>query len=136
MSRWYVWRGLWWRWPWRHCQRGDAGHCSSAQRDAHSHNWRHHWYGSQSRLHLLHPAATTDGELALFDSAGISLVHGWLIDPESPEYPAFSRVKDYDSAMNLIVEADVLTRGLFVGHGAQDDGDRAGSSRAGQVIQV
>ncbi|KAI0265753.1 hypothetical protein BGY98DRAFT_517733 [Russula aff. rugulosa BPL654] len=37
----------------------------------------------------------------------------------------------YDSAMNLIVEADVLTRGLFVGHGAQDDGDRAGSSRAG-----
>jgi hypothetical protein len=33
--------------------------------------------------------------------------------------------------MNLIVEADVLTRGLFVGHGAQDDGDRAGSSRVG-----
>ncbi|KAI0261703.1 hypothetical protein BGY98DRAFT_1052724, partial [Russula aff. rugulosa BPL654] len=59
-------------------------------------------------------------ELALFASAGISLVHGWLIDPESPEYPAVSRVKDYDSAMNLIVEADVLTRGL-----------RWGSSRAG-----
>ncbi|KAI0264069.1 hypothetical protein BGY98DRAFT_1043493, partial [Russula aff. rugulosa BPL654] len=38
-------------------------------------------------------------ELALFASAGISLVRGWLIDPESPEYPAVSRVKDYDSAM-------------------------------------
>jgi hypothetical protein len=101
--------------------------------DAHSHNWRRHRYGSQSRLHLLHPAATTDGELALFASAGISLVHRWLIDPESPEYPAVSRVKDYDSAMNLIVEADVLTCGLFVGHGAQDDGVLAG---LGQVIQV
>jgi hypothetical protein len=33
--------------------------------------------------------------------------------------------------MNLIVEVDVLTRGLFVGHGAQDDRDRAGSSRVG-----
>ncbi|KAI0267522.1 hypothetical protein BGY98DRAFT_1024801, partial [Russula aff. rugulosa BPL654] len=110
---------------------GDAGHCSSAQTTLTRITGRHHRYGSQSRLHLLHPAATTDGELALFASAGISLVHGWLIDPENPEYPAVSRVKDYDSAMNLIVEADVLTCGLFVGHGAQDDGDRAGSSRAG-----
>ena len=75
--------------------------------------------------------ATTGGELALFSSAGISLVHGWLIDPESPEYPAVSRVKDYDSAMNLIVEADVLTRGLLVGNGAQGDEDGAGSSQAG-----
>lgn len=71
--------------------------------------------------------ATTGGELALFASAGISLVHGWLIDPESPEYPAVSRVKDYDSAMNLIVEADVLTRGLLVGIEAEDDGNQAGS---------
>jgi hypothetical protein len=75
--------------------------------------------------------ATTGGELALFASAGISLVHGWLIDPESPEYTAVSRVKDYDSAMNLIVEADVLTRGLLVGNDAEDHRDRAGSSQAG-----
>ena len=74
--------------------------------------------------------ATTGGELALFASAGISLVHGWLIDPESPEYAAVTRVEDYDSAMNLIVEADVLTRGQLVGNGAEDDGDRADSSRA------
>ncbi|KAH9971646.1 hypothetical protein BJV74DRAFT_907472 [Russula compacta] len=50
--------------------------------------------------------ATTGGELALFASAGITLVHGWLVDTESPEHAAVSRVEDYDSAMNLIVEAD------------------------------
>ena len=77
--------------------------------------------------------ATTGGELALFASAGIILVHGWLVDPDSPEHPAISRVKDYDSAVNLIVEADVLTRGLLVGNGADnDDGDDAGPSQAGQ----
>ncbi len=75
--------------------------------------------------------ATTGGELALFSSAGISLVHGWLVDPESPEYAAVSRVKDYDSAMNLIVEADVLTRGLLMGNGVEDDWDGAGPSQAG-----
>jgi hypothetical protein len=53
-------------------------------------------------------------EPTLFTSAGIDLVQGWLIDPESPEDTAVSRVQDYDSAMNLIVEADVLTRGMLV----------------------
>lgn len=67
--------------------------------------------------------ATTGGELALFASAGIALVHGWLVDPESPEHAAVSRVEDYDSAMNLIVEADVLTRGLFVGTGTAEVGE-------------
>ena len=61
--------------------------------------------------------ATTGGELMLFASAGITLVHGWLVDPASTEYAAVSRVGDYDSAVNLIVEADVLTRGLLVGDG-------------------
>ena len=75
--------------------------------------------------------ATTGGELALFASVGISLVHGWLIDPESSEYAPVSRVKDYDSAMNLIVEADVLTRGLLMGNGTEGDGGGAGSSQAG-----
>jgi hypothetical protein len=76
--------------------------------------------------------ATTGGELALFASAGIILVHGWLVDPDSLEHAAISRVKDYDSAVNLIVEADVLTRGLLVGNDADNDGDDAGPSRAGQ----
>jgi ubiquitin carboxyl-terminal hydrolase MINDY-1/2 len=76
--------------------------------------------------------ATTGGELALFASAGISLVHGWLVDPASPEHAAVSRVEDYDSAVNLIVEADVLTRGLLVGADAdRDDADDAGPSEAG-----
>jgi len=75
--------------------------------------------------------ATTGGELALFASAGITLVHGWLADPESSEYAAVSRVKDYDSAVNLIVEADVLTRGLLVGNGTEEDGNGAGPSQAG-----
>ena len=59
----------------------------------------------------------------LFASAGITLVHGWLVDPASPEYAAVSRVGDYDSAVNLIVEADVLTRGLLV-----SDGDAAAAA--------
>src|ERR1700761_327132 len=71
--------------------------------------------------------ATTGGELALFASAGITLVHGWLVDPGSPEYAAVSRVGDYDSAVNLIVEADVLTRGLLVGDG-DGDGEGVGPS--------
>jgi hypothetical protein len=75
--------------------------------------------------------ATTGGELALFASVGITLVHGWLVDPESSEYAAVSRVEDYDSAVNRIVEADVLTRGLLMGNSAEDDGDGAGPSEAG-----
>jgi hypothetical protein len=74
--------------------------------------------------------ATTGGELALFASAGITLVHGWLVDPASPEHAAVSRVGDYDSAVNLIVEADVLTRGLLVSGsgGGDEDEDGAGPS--------
>jgi hypothetical protein len=34
-------------------------------------------------------------------------------------------------AMNMIVEADALTRGPLMGSGAENDGDRASSSRAG-----
>jgi hypothetical protein len=75
-------------------------------------------HGSQPRppsLHLSPRSTHRDGcEPTLFASTGIDLVHGWLIDPESPKYAAVSRLQDYDSAMNLIVEADVLTRGLLV----------------------
>jgi len=58
--------------------------------------------------------ATTGGELDLFASTGIPLVHGWLVDPDSPEYTAVARAGDYDAAVNLIVEADVLTKGQLV----------------------
>jgi ubiquitin carboxyl-terminal hydrolase MINDY-1/2 len=43
-----------------------------------------------------------------FEILGISLVHGWLVDPASPEYAAVKRVGDYQSARNLLVEAGFL----------------------------
>jgi hypothetical protein len=45
------------------------------------------------------------GELALFKTLGIPLVHGWLVDPENhKEYAAVLRVEDYQAALNLINE--------------------------------
>ncbi len=69
------------------------------------------------RTRSIHPHVPPhrDGwEPTLFASTGIDLIHGWLINPESPEYAAILHVQDYDSAMNLIVEVDVLTHSLFV----------------------
>ncbi|KAF9064032.1 hypothetical protein BDP27DRAFT_1334147 [Rhodocollybia butyracea] len=54
------------------------------------------------------------GELKLFEQVGIDLVHGWLVDPASPEADAVSRTSDYDSAVMLIAEADHITKGRFV----------------------
>ncbi|KAH8094508.1 hypothetical protein BXZ70DRAFT_908913 [Cristinia sonorae] len=60
------------------------------------------------------PAGATGGELKLFAQANIKLVHGWLVDPDSPEYPVLQRTKDYDSAVNLIAEADHVANGNLV----------------------
>ncbi|KAL5503846.1 hypothetical protein ACEPAH_7917 [Sanghuangporus vaninii] len=77
-----------------------------------------------------------NGALKLFEQANIPLVHGWLADPSQPEYQALSRIEDYDSAVNLIVEADSLAKGQLVvdesapgpsGNGASG----SGSSSAG-----
>ncbi|KAI0029420.1 hypothetical protein K488DRAFT_56416 [Vararia minispora EC-137] len=65
--------------------------------------------------------ATTGGELDLFARAGIPLVHGWLADPASPEHAAVARAGDYDAAVNLIVEADVLTKGRLVQTREEDE---------------
>ncbi|KAJ4471775.1 hypothetical protein C8J55DRAFT_152834 [Lentinula edodes] len=56
----------------------------------------------------------TGGELKLFEQVGIDLIHGWLVDPESPEAEAISHTADYDSAVMLIAEADHVTQGRFV----------------------
>lgn len=56
----------------------------------------------------------TGGELKLFEQVGIDLIHGWLVDPESPEAEAISHTEDYDSAVMLIAEADHVTNGRFV----------------------
>ena len=66
------------------------------------------------------------GALKLFEQAGITLVHGWLADPSSPEYGILITTEDYDSSVNLIVEADSITRGQLV-----VDDDAPGPSAAG-----
>ena len=66
------------------------------------------------------------GALKLFEQANIRLVHGWLADPSSAEYEAVSRYEDYDTAVNVIVEADSLTKGQLV-----LDENIAGPSNAG-----
>ncbi|VDC04943.1 unnamed protein product [Peniophora sp. CBMAI 1063] len=77
--------------------------------------------------------ASTGGELALFAQAGISLVHGWLADPSSPEYSALTRARDYDAATDVIVAADVLTRGKLVLDDtvSEPSGSGSGSGSAG-----
>ena len=55
------------------------------------------------------------GELDLFKHAGIDLVHGWLVDPHSPEAPAVTKVEDYDSAVDLVATADHITKGQLLG---------------------
>ncbi|KAJ7052019.1 hypothetical protein C8F01DRAFT_1066452 [Mycena amicta] len=68
-----------------------------------------------------------DGALKLFEQAGITLVHGWLVDPEGAEAQAIStRARDYDTAVTYIVDADHTAKGQLVGSGS------AGPSSAGQ----
>ncbi|KAI0667950.1 hypothetical protein C8Q78DRAFT_1071657 [Trametes maxima] len=76
---------------------------------------------------LFRPAGS-GGELKLFEQAGIKLVHGWLVDPSSAEHGVLSRTEDYDSSVNLLVEADHVTKGQLV---VADDsaGPSAGPSR-------
>ncbi|KAG6849297.1 hypothetical protein H0H93_009652 [Arthromyces matolae] len=59
---------------------------------------------------------TAGGELKLFSQVGIDLVHGWLVDPDSPEARAMTEenTEDYDSAVALIAEADHIAGGLLV----------------------
>jgi len=71
-----------------------------------------------------HPAGA-GGELKLFEQAGIRLVHGWLVDPHSEEAIVLAKTPDYDSAVNLIVDADHTTQGRLV---PSRDSRQAGSS--------
>ncbi|PFH51113.1 hypothetical protein AMATHDRAFT_143462 [Amanita thiersii Skay4041] len=60
-----------------------------------------------------HPAGEGK-ELKLFEQANIRLVHGWLVDPHSPEAEAVAEAQNYDNATILIAEADHLTDGRLV----------------------
>ena len=66
--------------------------------------------------------------LELFSHANIPLVHGWLVDPLSPEYEAVQMAGDYDNSVNVVAEADHLTQGRLV---VDVDGDEAGGSSNG-----
>ncbi|KAF8637754.1 hypothetical protein AX17_002596 [Amanita inopinata Kibby_2008] len=66
-------------------------------------------------------------EFQLFSQANINLVHGWLIDPHSPEAEAVTEVQDYDNAAILIAEADHLTHGQLV-RNEHPSSPQAGSS--------
>ncbi|KAG6865395.1 hypothetical protein C0991_002976, partial [Blastosporella zonata] len=59
---------------------------------------------------------TAGGELKLFSQVGIDLVHGWLVDPDSPEARAMrvEQAEDYDTAVGFIAEADHIAGGLLV----------------------
>ncbi|KAH8117710.1 hypothetical protein DFH11DRAFT_1686907 [Phellopilus nigrolimitatus] len=74
-------------------------------------------HGLKPALYLSHgvPARRAmQGALKLFEQARIPLVHGWLVDPTTPEHSVLSVTQDYDTAVNLIVEADTLANGQFV----------------------
>jgi hypothetical protein len=71
------------------------------------------------------------GALKLFRQTGIQLVHGWLVDPASPEYAAVAAQRDYDSCVNLIAEADSLAQGrLVTSAGAPDAGPSSATVRS------
>ncbi|KAF8554008.1 DUF544-domain-containing protein [Imleria badia] len=78
--------------------------------------------------------ASDAGELALFAQAGIQLVHGWVVDPESSEAEVMGHIRDYDSAANLIADADYITKGRLLGgdgHGDEPDGYAREAPEAG-----
>lgn len=75
--------------------------------------------------------AGAGGELKLFEQVGIKLVHGWLADPESAEYPILQEHQDYDTSVNLLVEADHLTHGQLVVGTDTGAASASGSSSSG-----
>ncbi|KAL4263893.1 MINDY deubiquitinase [Pleurotus pulmonarius] len=72
------------------------------------------------------------GELELFKLAKIKLVHGWLVDPQSPEAPAVMKVEDYDAAVDLLAAADhiTMTRSAV----GRDNAQVASSSKADSTM--
>jgi len=72
---------------------------------------------------LFHPSGS-GGELKLFELCKISLVHGWLVDPQSPEHDIVSEAGDYDTALNMIVAGEeAVSRPKHEAPGASSDED-------------
>lgn len=77
--------------------------------------------------------------LDLFSHANIPLVHGWLVDPSSPEYEAVQRAVDYDNSVSAVAEADHLTQGRLVADEYEAGGSSSGaggSSHEGKQSDV
>ena len=64
----------------------------------------------------------TTGELALFRLCGVELVHGWVVDPQDEE--TWSGVVegcgDYDTAVERVVEGEILGGGTGAGERGED----------------
>lgn len=73
------------------------------------------------------------GELDLFKQAEIELVHGWLVDPESPEASALAKTPDYDSAVMLIADADHITKGQLVLDDSRPETPQASGSSSAAI---
>jgi hypothetical protein len=58
--------------------------------------------------------AGAGGELKLSEQVGIKFIYGWVVDPDGEEAYAVRQTADYDSAVNLIAEADHTTNGHLV----------------------
>lgn len=59
------------------------------------------------------------GELALFRLSGIELVHGWVVDPQDEETwrVVVEGCGDYDTAVERVVEGEILSGGTGEGEG-------------------
>jgi hypothetical protein len=77
-------------------------------------------------------SATTGGELAFSASAGIALVHGWLVDSESHRIRRCLPCQGPRPGHEFDRRGGRpdLTRGLLVGNSAEGDGGRPGPSQA------
>ena len=71
--------------------------------------------------------------LELFSHANIPLVHGWLVDPSSPEYESVQRAGDYDNGVNVVAEADHLTQGRLVVDEYEAGGSSSGPGSSSHV---
>jgi hypothetical protein len=44
-------------------------------------------------------------EVSIFHVFGVKIVHGWVIDPETPEYASVIKYNSYEQAQSVLVEA-------------------------------
>lgn len=45
-------------------------------------------------------------EMSLFRAYDVDIVHGWICDPEDPEYSTIAEIRSYDESQSIIVRAE------------------------------